>query len=72
MTNFIISDTHFNHEKILYFDKSRVVSLQALNIEPTIENMDRYLEDTWNETVTDEDTVIFLAIWACFARNRIL
>lgn len=70
MTNFIISDTHFNHEKILYFDKSRAVSLQALNIEPTIENMDRYLEDTWNETVTDEDTVYFLGDLGMFRKKQ--
>ena len=42
--DYIISDTHFNHEKILYFDKSRVESLKLLGIAPTISEMDRYLE----------------------------
>jgi len=38
--DYIISDTHFSHEKILYFDKSRAASLSALGIDPTIENLE--------------------------------
>ncbi|GMA69316.1 hypothetical protein GCM10025879_05620 [Leuconostoc litchii] len=70
MTNFIISDTHFHHEKILYFDKSRTASLRAMNIEPTLENMDTYMEKTWNETVTNEDTVYFLGDLGMFRKKQ--
>ncbi|QBO36641.1 phosphoesterase [Periweissella cryptocerci] len=68
--NYIISDTHFNHEKILYFDKSRADSLQALGIEPTVAKMDAYLEQTWNETVTDADTVYFLGDLGMFRKKQ--
>lgn len=68
--NYIISDTHFNHEKILYFDKSRADSLQALGIEPTVEKMDAYLEQTWNATVTNDDTVYFLGDLGMFRKKQ--
>lgn len=65
-----MSDTHFNHEKILYFDQSRAESLRALNIEPTIKNMDSYLETTWNNVVKDEDTVYFLGDLGMFHKKQ--
>jgi len=65
-----MSDTHFNHEKILYFDQSRAESLRALNIEPTIKNMDSYLETTWNNVVKDEDTVYFLGVLGMFRKKQ--
>lgn len=65
-----MSDTHFNHEKILYFDQSRAESLRALNIEPTIKNMDSYLETTWNNVVKDEDTVYFLGDLGMFRKKQ--
>ncbi|WLC59008.1 metallophosphoesterase family protein [Leuconostoc carnosum] len=68
--DYIISDTHFNHEKILYFDKSRADSLRALGIEPTIENMDEYLEKKWNETIGNEDTVYFLGDLGMFSKKQ--
>lgn len=68
--NYIISDTHFNHEKILYFDKSRADSLQALGIEPTVEKMDAYLEQTWNATVTNDDMVYFLGDLGMFRKKQ--
>ncbi|MBZ6003088.1 metallophosphoesterase family protein [Leuconostoc gelidum subsp. aenigmaticum] len=67
---YIMSDTHFNHEKILYFDKSRAESLRALSIEPTIKNMDIYLETTWNNVVKDEDTVYFLGDLGMFRKKQ--
>ena len=67
---YIMSDTHFNHEKILYFDKSRADSLNALGIEPTIENMDTYLETTWNDVVKAEDTVYFLGDLGMFRKKQ--
>ncbi|MBZ5958030.1 metallophosphoesterase family protein [Leuconostoc gasicomitatum] len=67
---YIMSDTHFNHEKILYFDQSRAESLRALNIEPTIKNMDSYLETTWNNVVKDEDTVYFLGDLGMFHKKQ--
>ncbi|MBZ5973505.1 metallophosphoesterase family protein [Leuconostoc gelidum subsp. gasicomitatum] len=67
---YIMSDTHFNHEKILYFDQSRAESLRALNIEPTIKNMDSYLETTWNNVVKDEDTVYFLGDLGMFRKKQ--
>lgn len=67
---YIMSDTHFNHEKILYFDKSRADSLNALGIEPTIENMDIYLETTWNDVVKAEDTVYFLGDLGMFRKKQ--
>jgi len=68
--DYIISDTHFNHEKILYFDKSRADSLRALGIEPTIENMDEYLEKKWNETIGNEDTGYFLGDLGMFSKKQ--
>lgn len=68
--DYIISDTHFNHEKILYFDKSRAASLQALGIEPTIANMDAYLEKTWNATVKNTDTVYFLGDLGMYRKKQ--
>ena len=68
--DYIISDTHFNHEKILYFDKSRAESLKLLGIAPTISEMDRYLEKIWNDTVTDEDTVYFLGDLGMFRKKQ--
>jgi len=65
-----MSDTHFNHEKILYFDKSRAESLRALDIEPTIKNMDIYLETTWNNVVKAEDTVYFLGDLGMFRKKQ--
>ena len=68
--DFIISDTHFNHEKILYFDKSREASLQALGISPTVAEMNAYLEKTWNETVSVADTVYFLGDLGMFRKKQ--
>ncbi|WP_349549283.1 phosphoesterase [Leuconostoc pseudomesenteroides] len=68
--NFIISDTHFNHEKILYFDKSRADALRNLDIEPTVSNMDQYLENQWNDTVNDDDVVYFLADLGMFRKKQ--
>lgn len=67
---YIISDTHFNHEKILYFDQSRAESLQNLDIDPTLENMDNYLEKAWNNTVNDKDTVYFLGDLGMFRKKQ--
>lgn len=67
---YIISDTHFNHEKILYFDQSRAESLKNMGIEPTLENMDNYLEKAWNNTVNDEDTVYFLGDLGMFRKKQ--
>lgn len=68
--NFIISDTHFNHEKILYFDKSRADALRNLDIEPTVFNMDQYLENQWNDTVNDDDVVYFLGDLGMFRKKQ--
>lgn len=68
--DYIISDTHFNHEKILYFDKSRAASLRALGIEPTIAAMDAYLEQVWNDTVTSADTVYFLGDLGMYRKKQ--
>lgn len=68
--NYTISDTHFNHEKILYFDKSRAESLRQLGIEPTIANMDAHLEQMWNATVTPADTVYFLGDLGMYRKKR--
>lgn len=68
--NYIISDTHFNHEKILYFDKSRAESLRQLGIEPTIANMDAHLEQMWNATVTPADTVYFLGDLGMYRKKQ--
>lgn len=68
--NFIISDTHFNHEKILYFDKSRADALRNLDIEPTVSNMDQYLEIQWNDTVNDDDVVYFLGDLGMFRKKQ--
>jgi len=67
---YIISDTHFNHEKILYFDQSRADSLKKLGIDPTIENMDTYLEKVWNNTVHNTDTVYFLGDLGMFRKKQ--
>ncbi|CAM3081053.1 metallophosphoesterase family protein [Leuconostoc rapi] len=67
---YIISDTHFNHEKILYFDQSRAESLKNLAIDPTLENMDNYLEKAWNNTVNDKDTVYFLGDLGMFRKKQ--
>ncbi|MGO1224799.1 MAG: phosphoesterase, partial [Leuconostoc falkenbergense] len=68
--NFIISDTHFNHEKILYFDKSRADALRNLGIDPTVTNMDEYLENQWNATVNDDDVVYFLGDLGMFRKKQ--
>lgn len=68
--NFIISDTHFNHEKILYFDESRADALRNLGIDPTVTNMDEYLENQWNDTVNDDDVVYFLGDLGMFRKKQ--
>ncbi|MGX7051834.1 metallophosphoesterase family protein [Leuconostoc palmae] len=68
--NYIISDTHFNHDKILYFDKSRAESLKQLGIEPTVLEMNKYLEQIWNQTVTEDDTVYFLGDLGMFRKKQ--
>lgn len=67
---YIVSDTHFNHNKILFFDQSRAESLRKLGIEPNIENMDSYLEKAWNDVVTNDDTVYFLGDLGMFGKKQ--
>lgn len=48
---FLISDTHFGHEKILQFEESR------LQLGKTIEEHDQALVERWNSVVRPKDTV---------------
>ena len=51
MKNFFISDLHFWHTNILYFDQRPW---------DTVEEMNQALIDNWNSVVTDEDRVYML------------
>ena len=51
MKFFIISDTHFGHEKIIQYCNRPFSS---------VEKMDKALIQNWNETVSNKDTVLHL------------
>ena len=51
MKNFFISDLHFWHTNILYFDQRPW---------DTVEEMNQALIDNWNSVVTDEDRIYML------------
>ena len=53
MTDFFIADTHFGHKKILDFCAEQRPF-------KTIEDHDKFLIDSWNSAVTEEDTVYVL------------
>jgi len=55
MKTFLISDTHFNHKRILEFDENR-------NARPfrSVEEMDKTLINKWNSVVSKQDTVFHL------------
>jgi len=53
MSVFYISDTHFSHDNILKFEKEKRPF-------ETIEEHDEYLINAWNETVSENDTIIHL------------
>lgn len=57
MKTFIISDTHFNHTKILTF-----TDYEGNKVRPfeTVEEMDETLIDNWNKTVSVNDKVYHL------------
>ena len=48
---FLISDTHFGHNKILQFEESR------LQLGKTVEEHNEALVERWNKTVRSRDTV---------------
>lgn len=50
----IISDTHFNHEKLLYF---RSQSGKLIREFDTVEQMNEHMIECWNSVVKPDDTV---------------
>lgn len=58
---YIVSDTHFNHQKLCHsypnhFDSHRTYE--------TIEEMNEHIITTWNKTISKNDVVIFLGDFA--------
>ncbi|MEG0371863.1 MAG: metallophosphoesterase family protein [Clostridium sp.] len=50
---YVVSDTHFGHQRILEFDsESRPFK--------TVEEMDEQLISNWNEVVKDEDDIVYM------------
>lgn len=58
MAKFVISDTHFDHQRIIEF-VNEATGKRVREFE-TLEQMNRHIIDLWNATVTDEDTVYHL------------
>lgn len=54
----MISDTHFDHKKIIEFVDE--VTGKRIREFDTIEQMNKHIIDLWNATVTDEDIVYHL------------
>ncbi len=54
---FLISDTHFGQESILTFKRWDGTPLRSFS---TVEEMDEYIVDRWNETVADQDKIYHL------------
>lgn len=65
MNNFFTSDSHWGHNNILQFCKSRAA------LWPTIEDHDEGLIDLWNKTVSPKDMVFHLGDFAFARRERI-
>ena len=57
MTIFVISDTHFGHEKILQFKTADGSNLRTFSC---VEEMDEYMVERWNSVVTPSDIVYHL------------
>lgn len=55
MSTFIIADTHFGHEKIIQYCNRPFSS---------VEEMDEYMIERWNRTVSKSDTVLHLGDFA--------
>ena len=55
MTIFFTADTHFNHANIIRYSKRPF---------PDVETMNRVLSENWIESVTPEDTMVFVGDFA--------
>jgi calcineurin-like phosphoesterase family protein len=53
----IISDTHFGHQNILYFKRKDGSPVRAFD---SVDNMDQHMIDNWNRVVKDVDVVYHL------------
>jgi calcineurin-like phosphoesterase family protein/2'-5' RNA ligase len=58
---FFISDTHFDHAKIIRYCKRPFSDVREMN---------RFIKDNWNGTVGWNDTVYFLGDWSFGRRSR--
>jgi len=58
--SFVISDTHFDHDKIFRFEPIRADWLKENDLEVNIENHNELLIKAWNMTVKPDDIVIHL------------
>lgn len=52
----IISDTHFNHERIMTYEPVRLAAMQASGYD----SMDEWMIDNWNAVVAKDDLVLHL------------
>ena len=59
MTEFVISDTHFNHANILHF-RDEFNHLIRGKMFRDIQEHDDYIVDQWNSVVNEKDTVFHL------------
>lgn len=57
---FVISDTHFDHKKILDFEPIRK---EVLGVS-TVEEMNEAIVERWNSVVNKKDIVLHLGDWA--------
>lgn len=52
----VISDTHFNHDRIMTYEPSRLTAMQAQGYR----SMDEWMIDSWNSVVAEDEFVLHL------------
>lgn len=64
MTDFFTSDPHINHSNMRLHDSKSRIELKHNIYFDSLEDFRNYYRQTWNEAVTDEDTVYMLGDFA--------
>ena len=66
--SWIISDTHFNHQRIMEYEPCRVSDMQAKGYS----SMDEWLIDNWNAHIAQSDLVVHLGDFSFKGVSRYL
>ena len=67
---FVTSDTHFNHDKIIKFERPDFMGIDTTDSED-LDNMEDFIIERWNKVVKPEDTVYHLGDFALGNRKDI-